>query len=240
MICLSHRTRFAAGLFVACSVLLSASGAYGESNAQKRIDASYVWRPTREALLALKEAMSMGNVTKQALLKIMQNDNASGASLAFAGSFSSEAAYLGAIDLPDPGGFTVGKVIYPFRKNAAKTYVILNGQPRIIDVTNPKFLNHIDIALSKAFKALWGSTMKAECLWSEPRDYNLQPGMYRNVESNDVQVAYPIKDLGNGKVIGFAYVVFQFAGRRWGFSDTRLDMITDAANNYLWPSVESR
>jgi hypothetical protein len=238
MIYLDHPTRIAASL-LACLMLFDAGHAHSQTISQKQINASYVWKPSQDAAQALKKALSNGNGTQEALLRIMRNAGASDESLSFAASFSEAAAYLSAIEPPNPGGFTVGTVTYPFRTAATKTYVILNGRPRMIDVTNREFLNGLDTTLSNAFTVLWGSAAKAECLWNEPRSYNIQPGMYRNAESNDVEVAYPIKNRGNGKVIGFAYVVFQFAGRGWEFSDTQLEMITDAANNYLWPNAAS-
>lgn len=227
MIYLSHCARIATSLWVACSMLFGAGFAQNRPIPQKRIDASYIWKPSREAAQALNEAFSNGNGTKQTLLRIMRNDRASDESLSFAASFSTEAAYLSANERYSTDGFSVGDVTYPFRKTQTRTYVILNGRPRIIDVADQKFLSRINISFSKDLKSLSGSSTRAECVWSEPQGYNVQPGMYENAEITEVEVKYPIKNLENEKVIGFAYVVFQF-GDNWTLVNTELEMITDA------------
>jgi hypothetical protein len=152
----------------------------------------------------------------------MKNDHASGESLMFAGSYLGEAAYLSAIAPPALGGFTVGEVSYPFRSSGSRTFVILNAKPRIIGVSDPRFLNKIDIVSSKDFRTLATSPLSAQCLWSEPIRYDIQPG---GEDHTDVEVIFPIKDLTKLDIVGRAHVVFEFSYPGRKLLGTSLDFI---------------
>lgn len=227
MIYRSRCARVAVSLFFACSMLFGATCLYSEPNAQKEIDASWVWKPSREAMLALKEVASKGNGTKATLLKIMRSDRAHEGSLAFAASFSSEAAYLTAIEPPHyRDGFTVGEVRYPFRSTAPRTFVVLNGNPRIVDVSNPRLLSHIDITSSADFKKFSDSSLTARCFWNQPLMYAVEPGS-KVRDSTDVEVAFPIKNLKDGAIIGTAHVIFEFSFPGRKLIGTWLDFIEE-------------
>jgi hypothetical protein len=168
--------------------------------------------------------MVNGRGTQQSLLEVMKKDHASDGSLSFAASFSSEAAYLGAIEPPHYfDGFTVGEVCYPFRLAGSRTFVILNGNPRIIDVSDAKFLNNIKIASSADLKTLGDSSLRIQCVWSEPQKYNIQPGAHD--DDTQVEVSYPIRDITKGDIIGTAYVAFEFSFPGRKLLGTRLDFI---------------
>lgn len=239
MTCSTSYTRLAVIMLAVAPLLIAADGRQSNVHLRKTNAIRSVWKPSQVATRELRRAMSAGDGTKHVLLEIMKKDHASKESLSFAASFSSEAAYMSAIEDPiaiPSDGFTVGTVAYPFRKAATRTYVILNGKPRIIDVTDRRFLRHINVASSKDFKDLWGSSIQSRCLWSEPQGYNIQPGEHDNTQ---VEVAYPIKDLRKEQVIGFAYVVFEFSPWRRRFLGAELEMVTDVAHKYFGATAVS-
>jgi hypothetical protein len=208
-------------------MLFGAAWLYSQPNAQKKIDASYVWKPSREAMIALKAEASKGDGRKAALLRIMRNDGAHEGSLIFAASFSSEAAYLSAIEPPHyRDGFTVGVVRYPFRSTASRTFVVLNGNPRIVDVSNPRLLSHIDITASADFEKFWDHSLTSRCLWNQPLMYAVQPGS-KVRDSTDVEVAFPIENIKDGAIIGTAHVIFEFSFPGRKLIGTWLDFIEE-------------
>jgi hypothetical protein len=212
MYCLSRRLTIL--FFSICFFLTALVNGQTKTGPNKKIDAGSVWNPSQASVRELREAASNGKGTQRSLLEIMRKGGASAQSVSFAESFSKEASYLSAIEPPHYyDGFTVGEITYPFRNAAAKTYLILNGTPRVIDVSDPKFLNHIDIASSKDFKNLWGA-MKAKCAWSDPERYDVEPG---ENDQTEVEVVYPIKDVSKGDTVGQAHVLFEFS-----FPDRRL------------------
>ena len=67
-----------------------------------KIDSHSVWKPSVTAASALTDAATAGKGTQETLLAVMKDDHASAESVAFATSFSTEGAYLSAIDA-NPG-----------------------------------------------------------------------------------------------------------------------------------------
>jgi hypothetical protein len=131
--------------------------------------------------------------------------------VAFATSFSTEGAYLSAIDPnPDTDGLTIGTVSYPFRTAAVKTFAILNAVPRIIDVSDQKVIKGININKSQDYGKLFGAKTQAQCIWYEPKEYSVQPGKDARTE---FEVIYPVVNSATQKVIGFAHVTFSFVGK---------------------------
>jgi len=216
--------RLAISAFVACPFLFAPIYGKSKADVQKMVDIRSVWKPSQESIRALKEAAANGKGTRQTLLEVMRNGHASTESLLFAASFSNGPAYLSAIDQSeDSTGLTVGEVNYPFRPPGPKTFVILNARPRIIDVTDQELLNHMDISSSKDFKELWGSSMKAECVWSEPVEHNIQLG---RSGSTAIEVTYPIKDPTTREIIGFAHVTFDYYSTGRGLMTPALEYIS--------------
>jgi hypothetical protein len=179
-----------AGLaLIACAAFLIAMVGKSQT-AGAKIDSHSVWNPSATALSALTDASSGGNGTQETLLAVMKDDKASAESIQFVTTFSTEGAYLSAIDAnPGTDGLTIGTVSYPFRTAAQKTFVILNAVPRIIDVSDQKVVRGVNIAKSKDYVKLWGAAMQAMCIWYEPQEYNVQPG--KN-ETTEFEVIYPI------------------------------------------------
>jgi hypothetical protein len=207
MLRLNHIAGLAVLAFVTCPLLMGEGSGQDKAHRRNWIDRRSVWTPTQR----LRELLNFpnGKRTKESLFEAMKGDRASPESISFAISFSTEAAYLSAMEAPNPSdGFTVGEVIYPFRETRARTFVILNATPRIIDVSDPRFLKNIDLASSEGFKKLWASSLRAECVWSEPQEYEIQPGAHNHTE---VLVSYPIKDVTSGNTVGTASVAFEFS-----------------------------
>lgn len=176
-----------------------------------KIDGHTVWKPSEAAVNALNDATTAGKGTQETLLQVMKEDHAPAESVAFARSFSTEGAYLSAIDPnPDTDGLTIGTVSYPFRTAAVKTFVILNAAPRIVDVSDQKVIKGINISKSPDYGKLFGTKTQAQCIWYEPKEYRVQPG---KDERTQFEVIYPVVNSATQKVIGYAHVTFSFAGK---------------------------
>jgi hypothetical protein len=209
--------------FVACSLLPAAMGGKTKVDPNAPIDRRSVWRPGDKALKELKKQLLDGKGTKKSLLAIMEENETPEESLRFSWYFPTEPAYLSEIEPPrSADGFAVGVVTFPFRSSASKTFVIFNANPKIIDVSDTTLLNNIDIASSKDFSKLGDASLKAQCVWSQPLGYDVEPGAKGGME---VEVSYPINDVKTGKSIGKAFVIFEISDPGRKFSGTRLDFI---------------
>jgi hypothetical protein len=201
-------------------ILLLAIGANGASD---KVDARSVWRPSQEALRLLRENADRGEGTPASLLEIMRDAGASPESISFSASFSREAAYLASLEPPQGfDGFTVGRIVYAFRREGASGVVILNAKPRVIEVSDPQYHNRIDITSSRDFGELGIPPSRAQCAWNEPGQYFVQPGVHDRTE---VEVKFPVKELPGGSVIAEAYVIFEFSPRDRRLLRTYLDFI---------------
>ncbi len=195
---------------ILCAVLAVAMVGKSQTGAAK-IDSHSVWKPSETAANALNDATIAGKGTQETLLQLMKDDHAPAESVAFATSFSTEGAYLSAIDPnPDPDGLTIGTVSYPFRTAAIKTFVILNAVPKIIDVSDQKVIKGINIAKSQDYGKLFGAKTQTQCIWYEPKEYRVQPG---KDERTEFEVIYPVVNSATQKVLGYAHVSFAFAGK---------------------------
>jgi hypothetical protein len=134
----------------------------------------------------------------------------------------SEGACLRAIEPPhDSDGSTVGEVTQPLSSAGSKTFLILNANPSIMEISAPGFLRNIDIVAAKDFKALGIFASRAQRPWNEPQEHNIQPGARDN--DTNVRGLYPTKDITKGSMVGKADVEFDisYSGRKR--LETRLD-----------------
>lgn len=182
-----------------------------------------VWKPSLAAIGELAKAASSGSGTRELLLRLMNGDHATEASILFSNKFPHEAVYLSAINPPSySDGFTVGEVRYPFRGVDSKSFMILNANPKAIDVSDPQLLRLIDIASSRDFLELCRQAVNVECLWNKPCEFEIQPGLKNQT---DVRVSYPIRDKQSNEIIGKVYVLFEFSFPGRKYLGTRLDFL---------------
>lgn len=145
------------GKTIVSTVLLTGLIGTGSANASMYSNAS-VWKiEDQQAFTAL---MSCDTAASSCVIKKMKELGASLEALKFSAAIENE-GYLAKFQ--EKGKVDLGTVIYPFRANTNTAYVLLNGQPSIIDTEIAKVAGLEEDAdfkqLKKKYKNLefWGT-----------------------------------------------------------------------------------
>src|SRR6185437_776897 len=187
------------------------------------VGTSAIWAPGPAALAELASAAAKWK-TRTDLLSIMRRFGASPQAVAFAETFPGDPAFLSSLDRDGfLGGFAVGTIKYPFRGARPKGFVMLNGTPPIVDVSDRNLLKNIQLDRAATLKALGTAPDQLRCDWSRPLSYEAGRGSIPNGTFFDV--SYPILSAESHRVLGIVHVDFQFGEPHWRFYGTSLEFV---------------
>lgn len=215
---------------LAAAVVLAPFGAaiqvpHAAAKGPAPIDARSVWNPSAAALAALR-SLPPARETREALVAIMARHGATPQAVAFTGRLQGSPAYLISLDETFLEEFRVGVIWHPFRQHSQKGFVMVNGHPGVVDVSNVKLLQGIRLDPAETLKTLATTPDKLRCAWAQPLSYEVGPGVIR--AGTSVEVLYPIAATASGASVGTVHVFFNFAFPHWEFFGTSFDFIEKA------------
>lgn len=201
-------------------------GPFAASRNESVVDARSIWNPSPAALVALRSLAPTAS-TRETLVTIMVKYGATPQAVALAKLLPGEPAYLHKLDGDGYlGGFKVGLIWRPFRKQHQTSFVMLNGQPPIVVASDGELLTSIQLSPAETLKTLGTTPDQVRCSWAQPLSYEAGPGVIR--AGTSFEILYPITSVASGQVVGIAHVFFNFAYPHWRFIGTSLDYIEKA------------
>ncbi len=201
-----------------------AAGAAVCAQAADRVTAAAVWRPAGGFMRRFHQQCEgrSGKEFDACFAASMAKAGASPAALAFTRRLDDE-AYLEALD-ETPGPVAVAHVFYPLRANENDAWLLVNGQPSLIDVDDRR---HLDLAALRASAAYAAIRRRYPNVSFWPGDRG-RAAPHVVEDSREFVIGYLLRDLCHAcATVGHVRFAFEFdaAGK---FLGTRLVSVAAA------------
>lgn len=195
-----------------CGLVYAQACSAADKDVLKKIGPAAIWtngeKKAKKAFqeCASKQAPDFG----ECFVSLMQKHGASPQAVAFA-KLTDNTGYLMA--LRKKGPVDIAYVAYPFRANTNYGYLLVNGDPRMVDVDNLALLKE-ELAKAPAYKKLVERYPNA-AIWPEDR-YSTKYPLVERLQDRGTRfvVRYRITDLCRAcKEVGQAKFGFDFDGK---------------------------
>lgn len=217
---------FALFLCVACPIIFAQNRASNSQVPVLPVDDEAVWNPSPRKLSTIRGKCGRGDpgTINNCFLSRMESARASLQAVAFAKSFAGTGlAYLRAFR--KTGAVDIAYVEYAFRANELEGVLLVNGEPSVIDVDDPKFLSQESFSKDPTYVAL-AKKYPQVSIWPGNRYHTNKPSV-KNLESGGLSFAadYILRDGCHSCVqIGTASLIFAF-DRQGRFSGVQVQSV---------------